>query len=93
MKTTTVLGLGVLGFVLLALITIVLAGSWIEDDLAERSEERLEAAGIAGIDVDISGRDVILSSTDADGDAGTVEQAIKVVQEVWGVREARQKTN
>lgn len=82
MKTTTILGLGFLGFALLAVITIVLAGSWIEDDLAERSIERLEAAGIAGINVEINGRNAILSGDNAEAS----EQAVQLVQEIWGVR-------
>lgn len=93
MKTTTVLGLGLLGFVLLALITIVLAGSWIEDDLAERSEEQLEAAGIAGITVDINGRNAILVSADEGENSDAMEKALEVVQGIWGVRDVSHKTD
>jgi hypothetical protein len=89
MKTTTILGLGFLGFALLALITVVLAGSWIEDDLAEISEERLEAAGIAGISIDMNGRTAILNTDDT----ASAEDAIKIVQEIWGIRAAKIDTD
>ncbi|NJO38207.1 MAG: hypothetical protein HC871_12090, partial [Rhizobiales bacterium] len=56
MKTTNVLGLGALGFVLLALLTIVLAGGWIEDDLAERSRAELEAVGQSWAALEMHGR-------------------------------------
>ena len=93
MKTTTVLGIGLLGFILLALITIVLAGSWIEDDLAERSEEQLEAAGIAGISVDINGRNAVLVSADGGENTDAAEKALEVVRGIWGIREVSHNTD
>jgi len=84
MKTTTILGLGLVGFALLALLTIALAGGWIEDDLAERSLEELEAVGQSWAVVDMSGRDAVLTGTAADSDA--VKQAIDAIADVWGVR-------
>ncbi|MEM7044927.1 MAG: BON domain-containing protein [Pseudomonadota bacterium] len=84
MKETTILGLGLLGFVLLALLTIVLAGGWIEDDLSERSQEELQAVGQSWAAVDVSGRDVTLTGEAADGDVA--QQAVDAVAAVWGVR-------
>ncbi len=93
MKTTTVLGLGVLGFVLLALITIILAGSWIEDDLAERSQEQLEAAGITGVSVEIHGRNAVLVDTDGGDNTEAAEKALEVVREIWGIRAVSHNTD
>ena len=84
MKKTTILGLGLVGFLLLALLTVVLAGGWIEDDLAKRSVEELEAVGHSWATVDVNGRNVVLTGTAADADAA--KQAVEAVAEVWGVR-------
>ena len=84
MKATTIRGLGRLAFVLLALLTIVLAGNWIEDDLAERSQEELEAVGQSWAAVEMHGRDAVLSGAAPDADAAT--QAADAVANVWGVR-------
>ena len=90
MKATTILGLGLVGFVLLALLTIVLAGGWIEDDLAERSRDELEAVGQSWAAVDMNGRDAVLSGTAADADA--TKQAVDAVANVWGVRTVQDET-
>jgi len=90
MKATTILGLGLVGFVLLALLTIVLAGGWIEDDLAERSRAELEAAGQSWATVEMSGRDAVLSGTAADADAA--KQAMDAIASVWGVRDVQDET-
>lgn len=87
MKATTILGLGLIGFVLLTLLTIVLAGSWVEDDLAERSQEELEAIGQSWASIEMQGRDAVLGG-DAP-DAGAAEQAMNAVAGVWGVRVVR----
>jgi hypothetical protein len=91
MKSTTILGLGFLAFVLLSLVAIVLGGSWVEDDLAERTEQRLEAAGIVGVGIDVNGRHVVLSSSGADDDA--LKLAQETVEDVWGVRSVSLETN
>lgn len=90
MKSTTILGLGLIGFVLLALLTIVLAGGWIEDDLAERSQEELEAVGHSWAAVDMQGRDAVLTGTAADSDAA--QQAVAAVASIWGVRMVEDET-
>lgn len=84
MKATTILGLGLIGFVLLTLLTVVLAGGWIEDDLAERGQEELEAIGQSWASLEIDGRDATLSGAAPDTD--TAKQAIDAVASVWGVR-------
>ncbi|MEZ5933174.1 MAG: BON domain-containing protein [Alphaproteobacteria bacterium] len=84
MKTTTILGLGALGFVLLALLTIVLAGGWIEDDLTERGREELVAVGQDWASVEMSGRDAYLTGTAPDAEAA--QQAAEAVASIWGVR-------
>ena len=91
MKSTTILGLGLIGFVLLALLTIVLAGGWIEDDLADRSREELEAVGQSWAAVEMHGRDAVLTGTTADADAA--KQAADAVASVWGVRTMRDETS
>lgn len=73
-----------MAFVLLALLTMVLAGNWIEDDLAERSQQELEAVGQSWAAVELHGRDAVLSGTAPDADAAT--QAADAVGSVWGVR-------
>ena len=86
MKTTTILGLGLIGFVLLALLAIVLAGGWIQDDLADRSQEQLEAIGQSWAAVEVRGRDVVLTGSAANADEA--QQAVDAVASVWGVRTA-----
>ncbi len=90
MKSTTILGLGLIGFVLLALLTIVLAGGWIEDDLAERGQEELEAVGHSWASIEMHGRDVVLSGAASDADAA--QQAMEAVALVWGVRTVADET-
>lgn len=84
MKTTTVLGLGLCAFLLLALLTIVLAGGWIEEDLAERSVEELQAVGQSWAVVEMHGRDAILSGSAPDSDSAA--SAADALSNVWGVR-------
>lgn len=90
MKATTILGLGVLGFALLALLTVALAGGWIEDDLAERSRDELEAVGQSWAVVEMSGRDAVVSGTASDTDAA--KQAMDAVATIWGVRTVHDET-
>lgn len=78
------MGIGAVCFVLLAILTIILVGGWIEKDLTKRSLEDLEAAGQAWASVDMSGQDAVLTGTAPDADA--VKNAIEVVSDVWGVR-------
>ncbi len=90
MKSTTILGLGLIGFVLLALLTIVLAGGWIEDDLTDRGQEELEAVGQSWAAIEMHGRDAVLmgSAPDADG----AQQAVDAIASVWGVRAVQDET-
>ena len=90
MKSTTILGLGLIGFVLLALLTVVLAGGWIEDDLAKRGQEELEAVGQSWAAVEMHGRDATLTGTAAD--AEVTQQAVEAVASVWGVRSVSDET-
>ncbi len=90
MKSTTILGLGLIGFVLLALLTIVLAGGWIEDDLADRGREELEAVGQSWASIEMHGRDAVLTGAAADADAA--KQAVDAVAAVWGVRTVQDET-
>jgi hypothetical protein len=90
MKTTTILGLGGLGFVLLVLLTIVLAGGWIEDDLAERSREELVAVGQDWAEVEMSGRDAYLTGTAPDAEAA--KQAADAIASIWGMRVVDDRT-
>lgn len=90
MKTTSILGLGAVCFVLLAILTIVLAGGWIEDDLAERGLDDLKAVGQEWASIDMDGRDAILSGTAPDTDAAN--SALEVVSDIWGVRVVRDDT-
>lgn len=90
MKTTTILGLGLIGFVLLALLTIVLAGGWIESDLAERGRNELDAAGHGWAELSVSGRDVTLSGAVPEGVSS--QGAVEAVAGVWGVRVVRDET-
>jgi hypothetical protein len=87
MKATSIIGLGAVCFVLLAVLAIVLAGGWIEDDLAERSLVDLKAAGQEWASIDMDGRDAILFGTAPDGDAAA--NALDVVSDIWGVRVVR----
>ena len=90
MKATSIIGLGAVCFVLLAVLTIVLAGGWIEDDLAGRSLDDLKAAGQEWASIDMDGRDAILSGTEPDANAA--ESAIEVISDIWGVRAVKDET-
>lgn len=90
MKTTTILGLGLIGFALLSLLTIVLAGGWIEDDLAKESREKLEAVGHSWATVEMQGRDAVLTGTASDPEAAS--QAVDAIASVWGVRAVHDET-
>ncbi|MGI9418354.1 MAG: hypothetical protein ACR2RA_11010 [Geminicoccaceae bacterium] len=90
MKATTILGLGLIGFVLLTLLTVVLAGGWIENDLAERSQRELEAVGQSWASVEMDGRNAILTGTAPDADAA--QQAVDAIASVWGIRVAEDQT-
>ena len=90
MKTTTILGLGCIGFVLLCLLAIVLAGGWIEDDLTRHSSNQLEAVGQGWAVVEMDGQIATLTGTAPD--ASAAEQAIEAVANVWGVREVQDET-
>lgn len=90
MKATTIMGLGLVGFVLLALLTIVLAGGWIEDDLAERAGEELEAVGQSWAEIEMHGRDAVLTGSAADAEAA--KQAADAVASIWGVRSVQDET-
>jgi osmotically-inducible protein OsmY len=90
MKATTIIGIGLVGFALLALLTIVLAGGWIQDDLAERSQGELEAEGQSWAAVAMNGRDAVLSGTAADADSA--KKAMDAVARVWGVRAVQDET-
>jgi osmotically-inducible protein OsmY len=84
MKTTTILGMGFIGLLLLAILAIVLAGSWIEDDLAAQAIRDLEAAGQDWASVSVDGRDATLTGTAPTADAA--KGAVNTISDVWGVR-------
>ncbi len=84
MKTTTIFGLGLIGFVLLAVLTIVLAGGWIEDDLTQRSHDALNTIDQSWAEVAVSGRHVTLTGSAPDADSAKL--AFDSVRDVWGVR-------
>jgi len=90
MKATTIVGLGLVAFLLLTLLTVVLAGGWVEDDLAERSQEELEATGQSWAAVEMHGQDAVLTGDAADADAA--QQAADAVASVWGVRMVQDET-
>ena len=90
MKATTILGIGLVGFVLLSLLAIVLAGGWIEEDLAERSHEALAAVGQSWAEVDMRGQEAVLTGTAPDADAA--KQSIDAVASVWGVSGVEDET-
>ncbi|MGH1477885.1 MAG: hypothetical protein ACRBM6_04020 [Geminicoccales bacterium] len=90
MKTTSILGVGVVCFLLLAVLTIVLAGGWIEDDLAERSLDDLTAVGQEWASVELDGRDATLSGEAPDDDA--VKSAVETLSDVWGIRVVHDET-
>ena len=90
MKATSIIGLGLICFVLLSILAIVLAGGWIEDDLAKRSTDDLKAAGQEWAKVDLDGRDVVLSGDAPDGEAA--KNAVDTVSEIWGVRTVADQT-
>lgn len=90
MKATSIIGLGAICFVLLAILSIVLAGGWIEDNLAKESLDELKAAGQEWASIEMSGRDATLSGDAPDADAA--KTAVGVVSDVWGVRVVRDDT-
>lgn len=91
MNETKILGLGLIGFVLLALLTILLSAGWIESDLAERSQVEVDALGQSWAAIEMHGRDAVITGTAPDGDAATaVENA---VASVWGVRAIDDQTS
>ena len=90
MKSTTILGLGLVAFLVLAVLAVVLAGGWIEDDLAERAGEELEAVGHSWASVEMHGRDAVLTGTASDAEAA--EQAVAAVTDVWGIRTVEDET-
>ena len=90
MRATSILGLGLIGFILLSILTIVLAGGWIANDLAERSLLEINAAGQNWANVDVSGRDVTVQGPAPDAEA--VQQVLSLVEDVWGVRVAEDGT-
>lgn len=90
MKITTILWSGLIGFALLALLAVLLAGRWIEDDLRKNSLDDLQAKGQGWADVEMDGRDatVIGSSPDAE----SAEKALQVVADLWGIRSVTDQT-
>ncbi len=90
MKATSIIGIGAIGFAILAILAIVLAGGWMEDDLAERSNNRLTETGLDWASVEMDGRDAVLSGTAPD--AKTAEKAIQIVSDIWGVRVVSDET-
>ena len=84
MKATSIIGFGAVCFALLAILTVILAGGWIENDLAERSRNDLSAAGQEWASVEMDGRDATLTGTAPDADAA--KNALDIVSDIWGVR-------
>ncbi|MEJ7634052.1 OmpA family protein [Aeromicrobium sp.] len=73
----------------LALVAIVIAGALVgsasvADDLRTRVDRALTAAGLGGIEVELSGREAVLSG----GDAADLDRAELVVEGIEGVRSA-----
>lgn len=78
-----IIGLGIASF-----LTIFPLCAWrhleiIERDLQERSSEALQRAGIAGLEISLSGRDVVLSGLTSGAQASEVSQ---LLLQVYGVR-------
>ena len=92
-RKLVVVVVGLIATTIHTLITIILAGSWIEDDLAERSQEQLEAAGITGVSVEIHGRNAVLVDTDGGDNTEAAEKALEVVREIWGIRAVSHNTD
>jgi OOP family OmpA-OmpF porin len=90
MKATSIIGAGAVCFVVLAILAVVLAGGWIEDDLAARSLDDLKAAGQEWASIDMDGRDAILSGTAPDAEAAS--SAVEVVSNIWGMRRVQDET-
>ena len=84
------MGLGLIGFILLSILTVVLAGGWVANDLAERSLLEINAAGQNWAEVAVSGRDVTVLGSAPDAEA--VQQVLNLVEDVWGVRIAADGT-
>lgn len=85
---TRLLWLLLVGWVLLAVITVLWAVPNAEDDLTARAEAALQNAGI-GASVDFDGRDATLSGGLA---ASEQQRAVDVVRGLTGVREAEWST-
>jgi hypothetical protein len=85
MTARSILATGGVAFLLLALLTILLAGDRIEADLASRSAADLEAAGLGFATVELSGRDATVGGSAPD--AASAARALEVVAGVWGVRD------
>ncbi len=90
MKATSIIGIGAIGFAILAILAVILAGGWMEDDLAERSNKELSGAGLDWASVEMDGRDAVLSGTAPDAEAA--EKALQVVSDVWGIRVVNDET-
>ena len=90
MKPLSIFGFGAACFVLLAILAIVLAGGWIEDDLAGRSSDDLSAAGQDWATVTMDGQIATLTGTAPDAEAA--KMALDVVSDVWGVSDVDDQT-
>lgn len=58
----------------------------IEKDLLERSEEALRAERISGIEIEISGRDLLISAAAPGSDLATAQA---LLSDIYGVRVVR----
>ncbi len=91
MKATSIIGLGLVCFVILAILTILLVGRWIEDNLAKSSIDDLKAAGQDWALVSMDGRDATLRGAAPDSEAA--KSAYDVVSNTWGIRTVIDETS
>lgn len=84
MNRQTVIIVGVVLFLLLAVICLLTHAKEIENKLTAQSTETLKTAGIEGVTVSFDGRDAILNGTVASNEV--LEKADALIREVNGVR-------
>jgi outer membrane protein OmpA-like peptidoglycan-associated protein len=88
-NTTVPIAVGVLGLTAIGLIQILPARHAMEKDLANRSTQALQDAGVNGVDVRFSGRDGTLTGTVTS--PAQRDSAVNAVRHVAGVRVAHDR--
>ena len=84
MDERKIIGIGVIGFAILAFITVIWSKSEIENDLTESAEASLQERDLDWASIRMNGRDaLILGEPPNDLEA---ESAVSIVEGVWGVR-------